>query len=318
MIRFLKDLVWTAYKGFGDHSDTLLAAAIGYYVVFSIMPLLIFVVMALTAVLGDSMTDDIVDHIMDVFPFSEDEGRQQVEDAVSALTGSSGTVFGIVALAFLAWAGTGMFAAIRRSLSIVFGDEDLPRDIRPWAQQKLIDLALVGAVGLFFLASIVSSAFLRTAQARSEDLADAGEAARNLGLIWTLFEYLVPAVLAFVAFAALYTLVPPRRRRVADVWVGALAATFAFEVVKYAFSFYVTNFRSFDLIFASLGAVAVALFWVYVNAVILLYGAEIVAAYPRVKAAPPPRQGAFQGMKVPLRVKAWREFRKLFVRDGPP
>jgi membrane protein len=295
---------------FFDDDCTQMAAAISYYVLFSLFPLLIFLVGVLGLFLQDSaLQEDIIDGVLNVAPLSEGEGRDQVSEAVRGVAGVGSGALGVFGLIGMAWSGSNMFGIIRRSLNTAY---DLDQR-RPFVQQKLIDLGMVAALGVFFLASVSATTFLRAARRFSSDLAVFGDAAEAAGPAWVAAVYLVPLVLSFVAFAVLYWFVPATEVRLRDVWPGALVAALLFEVAKLGFAIYLENFSSYDVVYGSLGAVATFLFWVYLSANIMLFGAEVAAEYPRVM------RGDYDELAVkprePLRDRLWRRVRSLFVAD---
>jgi hypothetical protein len=98
-----------------------------------------------------------------------------------------------------------------------------------------------------------------------------------------------------------------------DVWPGALIGALAFQAVTLGFSFYLENFTNYDILMGSLGAAAGLLFWIFVNANIMLFGAEVAAEYPRVPARGY-KQPVMEGINPPLKERAWEAFRGLFVR----
>ncbi len=309
--RFLKDWLWTAVKKFGEHNGGQLAASISYYVLFSIFPLLIFFVSVVGVFLSESAQRDVVDEVMSVIPLSEEDGRNEVEGAVDAVSGSSGQALGFLGLLGMGWAASGMFTAIRRSLNVIYHEQEFTR---PFVQSKLVDLSLVLGVGLFFASSIFVTGALRVIRARSEDLAAVGDLSEELGLLWTLGILSIPFLFSFGAFTFLYAAVPAKNGTLRSAIPGAIIAALAFELVKNLFGFYVANFRDFDVVFGSLGAVAAFLFWVFISAQIMLFGAEISRAYQTVEHSAI-KQGEFKGMGVPFYLKVWRLVRGLFLRD---
>ncbi len=310
--RFLKDWLWTAVQKFGEHNCGQLAASISYYVLFSIFPLLIFFVAVVGIFLNDSAQRDVVDEVMSIFPLSEDGGRNEVEDAIDAVSGSSGQALGFLGLLGMGWAASGMFSAIRRSLNIIYHEQEFSR---PFVQAKLVDLALVLGVGLFFGSSIFVTGALRVIRARSEDLAAVGDLSEELGWVWTLGILAIPFLFSFAAFTFLYAVVPAKHGTLKSAIPGAIIAAAAFELVKNLFGFYVENFRDFDVVFGSLGAVAAFLFWVFISAQIMLFGAEVSRAFQTVEHSAI-KQGEFDNMKLSVREKVRRAARGLFVRDS--
>lgn len=310
MIRFLRTLGERSVNEFVRDDCGLLSASIAFYVLFSLFPLLIFAVGVTGVFLDDEGTQqDIVDEVLNQIPFDEQAGRSSVEDAVKGVSGPGGGVIGLLGLLGVAWSGSNLFGALRKSLNRIFDDTEFKR---PLAQQKLFDLLLVLALTLFFLVSVGATAFLRIVRNNSAELGSLGEFADANSLLWDAASYAVPLVLSFMAFTALFCLVPSRLRSPAEVWPGALVAALLFEVAKLTFSFYLENFTSYDVVFGSLGAAAAFLFWIYVSANLMLFGAEVAAQHRQVPATGY-TQPALNGMSLPLHERVWGAVRSLFV-----
>lgn len=279
LLRFLFTLARRSVEEFLEDNCTQMAAAISYYVLFSIFPLLIFIVGILGLILQDSqLQQDVIDAVLDFVPLSETEGRDDVTKAVEGVAGVGSGALGFIGLLGMAWSGSAMFAVIRRSINTAY-DLDYSR---PLVQQKLVDLAMVLGLGVFFLSSIGATAFLVIVRERSEDIPYLGDFAEDVGFAWSAASYFVPLTLSFVAFGALYWFVPAAKVRLRDVWVGALVAALGFEAMKIGFTIYLNNFSSYDVVYGSLGAVVAFLFWVYLSANTLLFGAEVASEFPRV------------------------------------
>jgi membrane protein len=309
-VRFLLTLSRRSVEEFFSDNCTQMAAAISYYVLFSLFPLLIFLVGVLGLFLQNSaLQEDVIDAVLENIPLSEDQGRNDVTEAVRGVAGVGSGALGVLGLIGMAWSGSNMFGIIRRSINTAY---DLEYQ-RPLVQQKLLDLAMVAGMGAFFLVSIGATGFLRVVRQRSEDIPHLGDAAEQAGFMWDATSFLIPLGLSFLAFAFLYWVVPATKVRVRDVWLGALVAAFRFEMTKIAFSIYLENFSNYDVVFGSLGAVAAFLFWVYLSANILLLGAEVASEYPRVlrgdyaEARPAPAR--------PLRETVVTRLRGLFVHE---
>lgn len=312
MFHFLKDLAWNSGKEFFKNGCPQLAAAITYYAVFSIFPFMILCVTIAGALLDQEAQDNIVDEILKWLPFTEDEGREDLEDALDALSGSTAQAVGLVGLGLLLWSASSMFNSVRRALNIVFGD---PTYTRPFVPQKLIDLAFVLGLGLFFAASAFTSTLLTLLRNRSDDVKWPAEVSGSL--LWMGIEWIVAALLAFIAFTVLYLVAPSRPRRLVDVWPGALVAAILFQVAVSGFGWYVSSFTDYSVIYGSLSAIIAFLFWLFISAEIMLIGAEIASVYPRVRAGEF-RQEGMGGMGVPLHQQAINAAIGLFVRRPPP
>lgn len=312
MFRFVITLLQQSVGAYLRADCGPLAAAISYFALFSLFPLMIFIIAIAGLLIQDKgVQEDIVDEILNHFPLNEGEGRDAVTEAVSGIGQTGSGALGLVALAGMAWGGSALFGALRRALNVVFDDT---KSKRPFVPQKLIDLGLVLALFVFFMASIAATAFLRIVRHHSSDLGTIGEAAESAGRLWDAASYAIPLVFSLVAFTALYCVVPSRLRAPTQVWPGALIAAAAFEAVKLGFGFYLENFANYDVVFGSLGAAVALLFWLFISAHIMLFGAAVAAEYPRVPAAGF-KQPVMKGLKPPLRHRAWEAFRGLFVRS---
>ena len=295
--------------GFSDDNGPQMAAAISYYVLFSLFPLVIFTIGVFGLVFQDSdMERRLIEELTGLLPVDAG-GAQDVENAVRELTGASSGVLGVLGLVGLAWAASAMFAVIRRSLDIAF---DLSGR-RPFFRQKLVDFGMMALVGVIFLASLGATTTLRVAREAIEDTQVLGTLADGLGFGWGAAGFILLSALSFVAFALLYWLVPATHVRLRHVWPGALLAAVVFEAVKLAFGIYLEHFSRYDLVFGSLGAVIAFLFLVFLGANTFLLGAEMSATYPRVQHGEFDRPPGLP-RRTP-REAAWRAIRGLVVHD---
>lgn len=323
---------------YSDDNCSHMAAAISYYVLFSIIPLTIFTISIFGLVVrDDDVQQDISEEIVDFLEVQEgvpllelnDEaitnryGRDAVtsiqagvdelseaakqnaaerlrdgqriiidgysltsdEVAVRSQNLITDTLEGvadvsapltIVGLVGMAWAGSALFGAIRKSLNIAW-DTDVHR---PIVQQKLVDLSLVLAVGILLGASLGGTAALRTLQKLSDE--SLGPLSSGSGFFWSVLPLFVPAILTFMVFVFLYHYVPNTPTPFRDIWPGAVVATVLFQLQTNLFALYIVNFNSYSGAYGALGGLLLFLLWTYLAANILLVGAEVAAEYPRV------------------------------------
>jgi membrane protein len=285
-----------------DHASQL-AAAISYHVLFSLVPFFIFVASIAGLVLqDDQVRQDLIDELLERFPLSEEAGVDL--DRILGDVPTPASALAIVGFLGFLWSASGMMASIRIGLTAAFDDGTRLR--RPFARSKLVDLLLVLAFGgLFLLAfglSLVVHAVERWSETVADVLADFGLGSGGVAGI------IVPLLVAFAAVALLYHIVPPSRPPLRDVWIGALAAAIAFELVTVGFSYYLTAIASYDALYGSLGSLFAFLFVVYLQASVLLFCAEFAFAWPRSNVEPEPSE------PVPLVRRVTGLVRGLFVR----
>jgi len=103
---------------------------------------------------------------------------------------------------------------------------------------------------------------------------------RDIPLIGIITLKMVPIVLTIVSFALLYKIVPSRSVSPRHALIGGLLAGLAFELMKKAFTLYVTHFPTYTLVYGAFASVPIFLIWVYLSWLVVLSGAVITAALP--------------------------------------
>jgi len=260
------------FAGFGRDDCPQLAAAISYYLLFSIVPLTILAVSVFGFFLSSTeVRNDVINRVLDVIPLDQTAGRSAVDKALNNVNSVSGPIAALSLIATL-WTASSVFASIRKALNRVWAIDEH----RPYAQQKLVDIAQVGLLGAILLSSLVLTGVLRAIRQLTPD--SAGPLASRSPL-WEIPPLLLPAVLTFVTFALLYRVVPAARPRWRDALPGAFVATLLFEALKNGFAFYVANFNNLDVVYGSLAGVLLFLFFTYLSSAILLIGAELARTF---------------------------------------
>jgi membrane protein len=282
-----------------------LAAAVSYHVLFSLFPVVIFLVALLGLVLQDEgLRKSLTDAILDALPL-EASSRRTVEKAVDGLASPFSAV-GLVGLFALLWSASGMMAAVRAGLNAAW---NVPQR-HPYVRGKLIDVLLVLSLGLLLLVSagltILGRVVDRTAERTDEPVVSG---AVDIVLTWGT-GVVAPVLVSFAVFTALYHLVPATRPPLRSVLPGAAVAAVAFQLAQVAFGVYVAYFGNYNLVYGSLGAVVGFLVLVYASAATLLFGAEVASAWPRAGPAPPGEE------PVPLREQLRRAVRGLWKHDA--
>ncbi len=274
-------------KDFFEDNCPQMAAAISYYVLFSIFPLLIFLISVLGNFLrNDNFRNKLIDLIVQFIPIAGSQDDNLIISVLHQISSKSNGAIGIFGLLVMAWSASGMFGVVRSSVNIAY---DLKKS-RPFFMQKMIDLAMVLVVGIFFLFSIAATTLVRILQ----DLSSKWIIALSLpnldtfigehGLAWQMLSYLIPFVLSCIGFYIIYWIIPAVRFPFRLLWPAVLFASVLFEIGKVVFVFYIQHFAKYELVFGSLGTVLAFLFWVYISAMILLFGAEIASGYSRALA----------------------------------
>ena len=262
---------------FMDDHVPQLAASMSYYIFFSLFPLAILIVSIMGVLLtDDGLREQIVDSLFDLLPAGA--GREDLEALLEPIARGRSAI-GVISVLGLIWAASGMMSALRFSLDSVWDLEFR----RPFVRGKLVDLALVLGVGGLLALSIGATAVLQVGRDLSVSLSDSlGPFGSEASGLFNVIALLTPALLTWLTFTIIYTVVPSVTVRVRDAVAGALVGMLLFELLKFGFSVYLRNFSDYDAVYGSLGAAIALLFFVYLGACVLLFGAEIASEWPRV------------------------------------
>lgn len=243
------------------------AASISFYAIFSIFPLLIFVVVALSYYLEQEMVQELlIDYIVQVLPVTPEVIIGQIETMLKARTAVS-----LVALIGFLWAGSGVFNTLALNMDYAW---QTVKD-RNIVQRRLVAIGMVGGlVGLTFISMVATTAL---------DVVSSMDLGRLTALlampvVRVLSGYL-PFFFRLLVIWMLYRWVPATYVRNSAAFWGALFASLAWEATTNLFSWYLSSgFSAYELIYGSLGAIIALLIWVYVSAQILLIGAYFTEA----------------------------------------
>jgi membrane protein len=263
-----------AVPAFFRHRGTQLAAAISYRVLFSLVPFLALSLSLLDLVLTAEAEKDIDEWIAGLAP-----GDANLEASILRTLSNTGTVAsitGLIALVGLLWTASGMAASVRLALAVVW-EEGQPR---PFLRAKLIDLVLVFCgVGLLLVA-FVANVTLQLLTSYGTEIAD------RLGLkrfdaqaLGTLGQTLTTLALTVLALLALYRLAPSAPS-IRNLLPGAIVGGLGVHVAVLGFSIYIGAMAGFQEIYGALAGLFGFLFLVYLVASAIVFGAEVVRAWP--------------------------------------
>lgn len=265
-----------AGSGWLDDNAMRLSAALSYYTVFSLAPLLVLVV-SLVGFLWGSESAEVQARILG-------EIRQQMgpqgADAIAAMLenadrpGSGGTFATIVGVATLLIGATALFGQIQDAINTVWGVKPDPKQgaIGPLLRQRLLSFGMILTVCFVLLVSLVLSAVI------GYMTAGLGTAGLVGDLLLQTINIVVGLAVVTVLFALIYRYLPDARVDWRDVWVGAFVTALLFTVGRVLIGLYLGR-SSTASTYGAAGSLAVLLVWVYYTAMILLFGAEVTQVY---------------------------------------
>ncbi len=245
-----------------------LGAALAYYSVFSLAPLLIIVISLAGIVLGkDAAQGQIRDQIRNTVG---DQAAEAIEKTIQQTSQSDGmTLAAVVGIVILIFGASAVFAQLQDALNSIWKVKPKPGlCIAGVIKDRLLSIAVVFSTGFLMVVSLCISA---TLSALGKVLADAG--LHGSPALWQLIEGVMSFAFVTVLFAMIYKILPDVEIAWRYVWRGAALSSFLFSIGKYFIGLYLgrTNATS---AFGASGSLVVILIWVYYSSQILLFGAE--------------------------------------------
>lgn len=246
------------------------AAALAYFTVFSLAPLLVIVLAALGLIYDQGEARRyILEELRKLLgPEGADLISTMLEAANKRGTGIVATVVGLVTL----FAGaTGVFLHLQQTLNVIWDVK--PRALGFWQQLRLrlLSFGMILAVGFLILVSLVANALLSA-------LSNSVMGALGAGWFWRGLEFVVSLGVITLLFALIYKFLPDTAIAWRDVWAGAFVTALLFNLGRFAIGFYLGGSATAS-VYGAAGSLVILLLWIYYSAQIVLLGAEFTQVY---------------------------------------
>jgi membrane protein len=264
-------------KEIGEDNCTSMSAAIAYYTLFSLPPLLVILVGVAGAVFGpDAVQEQITSQVGGLVG---EQGGEEIETMIrnaGDLGGGSllGKVLGLLALVFGA---TGAFAQLQQSLNRAWEVRPDPSEsgVKNFIGKRVLSFGMVLTIAFLLVVSLAVSALLSGLFTQVES------AIGPVGAVFAWIGQLLVSLGIFtLLFAAIFKLLPDADVTWRDVWVGAFATAVLFVVGKFLIGFYLGRSNPGDA-YGAAGSVVVILVWLYYTSLILLAGAEFTQVWAK-------------------------------------
>jgi membrane protein len=251
--------------------DLTHAASIAYYALLSFLPFLLLAFSMLGSfAAGRQVRDHVLEVVLGYFPAQPDFIASQVD-----LFSQTGSRLGVGSILALVWASMGVFGAISSAVNHAWSVER-PRSF--WGHRLFSFLMMAAAVVLLF-----GALFLLSVSKMAGDAWSAmSEPFPWLAIVQGWSGPAVAFVLFVVVVGLVFYFVPNTKVRLRDVWPGAVVTAVAWRVAFEGFSWYLRSWAK-SSIHGSIATVIWFLLWIYISAVVLLYGVEFTAAFARIR-----------------------------------
>jgi membrane protein len=274
-LRLVGVSAWRGVVELYDSDGLTHAASIAFYALLSLFPFVLLMLSVIGSVTADaSDRDAVVGFVFRYFPRQFDFITGQL-DAFRASTVRIG-VGGVVALV---WASLGFFNAVTAAVNHAWGVEKR----RSFLKHRLVGFLMLLSAGGVLMVAIALVSAVKVVQTNwfgrlemSSPWIDwfSGVTANQLATL-----------LLIACVALIFYYIPNTRVRFRDVWPGAIIVGLLWRAALAGFTWYARDLARWNVIHGSITTVVIFLIWIYVSAVILLYGVELTAAFARLQTA---------------------------------
>ena len=254
-----------------------LAAALAYYTVFSLAPLLIIAVATAGTIFGqEAAKGEIVEQIEGLV--GSDSARV-IETAISnANQPDVSNIASIISIIVLLFGASGVFTQLQDSLNTVWNVQPKPgrsmKGIIGLVLKRILSFSLVLGIGFLLVVSLILSATLLALSNYQSSLLP------DLNFLWQIFNFVLSFGIVTLLFALMYKFLPDVKIAWSNVWIGAIITSLLFAIGKFLLGFYLGR-GSFGSTYGAAASLVVLLAWVYYSAQILFLGAELTLVNAR-------------------------------------
>jgi membrane protein len=256
-----------------DDNPFQMGAALAYYTLFSIAPLLLIAIAVAGSVFGrEASQDQIIGAIQDLVGFQSARAIQAIIESAGRRP-DSGFFASATGIILLLLGAAGVVGQLQDSLNTIWRVKSKTgRGLKGFVQDRLISYSMVLGVGFLLVVSLVVSALLTAASRIVVGFLTINAAtAQSLDLI-------VSFVLIALLFAVIYKYVPDVRIAWNDVWLGAATTSLLFAAGKFLIGFYLGH-STVTSIYGAAGSLVTLLLWVYYSSLMFFFGAELTQVY---------------------------------------
>lgn len=280
----LAKLLKQTISDWSDDKAPTHAAALAYYALFSIAPLLIIAVAVAGFVFGgDAVRGDVYRELQGLLGAS---GAKVIQDMmVSASKPEQGVLATVLGITVLFFGASGVFSQLQETMNVIWKVKAKPSSgIVDYLRRRFLSFAMVLGIGFLLLVSLLVNAVIAAVGSYLQGRIPGTEA------LWHLLNMAVSFAVVTVLFAAIYKILPETSVEWMDVWLGAAVTSLLFSLGRLAIALYLGK-TSVSSSYGAAGSVAIVLIWVYYSAQILFIGAEFTQVFAKYRREQTRRRG---------------------------
>lgn len=272
-IRKVYNLFVSAGNGFIDDNAFKLAAALSYYTVFALGPLLIIIISLAGLFFGQEAAEGSI--YFQLNGLLGAEAARQVQDIINNIQESeSSTTGAIIGGIILLIGATGVFTEMQDSINYIWSVKAKPK--KSWLKflmNRLLSFSIVIGMGFLLLVSLVVNAVLNAISARLTRIFPNSDID-----LFTSLNMIILVVTITGLFAVIFKLLPDATISWKDALIGAVLTAALFLLGKTGISYYLGQ-ANLGVTYGTAASIVIILIWVYYSALILYFGAEFTKMY---------------------------------------
>ncbi|NIM65445.1 MAG: YihY family inner membrane protein [Candidatus Latescibacteria bacterium] len=267
----------SAFQEFSRLRALEAGAGIAFYALFSLFPLIIFLISILGFFVEEEQVQlEVLGLLEELFPVTKESVTNLVEHNLGLIFQRRGSISILAAIGLL-WAGSYVFTVLARNINLAWRTKAARLAI---LRDRLVALVIIVVLAAVIFLSFISAPVLNLLS-RFNVPFGGGKPIFETPL-WALFTRMLPYILSFILFVAVYRWVPNVKVRWLEAVGGALVATVAWRLAVAGFALTIRKgILNYQVIYGSLATVLITMFWIYVSSLILLFGAHLSAAIAR-------------------------------------
>lgn len=271
------NLLKDSFTSFSNDNVMKMSAALSYYTIFSLPPMLLVTISLLSIFFGREAIQG------EVFGFIKDyvgpAAAAQIQSVLQETTLKSDTTLTtIIGAGTLLMAATGIFGEMQNSINTIWGLKTLPKKgLLNMLLSRIISFSMILVLGFVLMVSLLLSTFIEIFLERLKKLFDS-----DLVNLFFYLDYVVIFLTFSMLLAFIFKVLPDAKVGWKYVFRGAMLTSLLFMVGKYLISFYLNNSMLISA-YGGAGSLIVLLVWVYYSSIIVYFGAEFTHAYMRIE-----------------------------------
>lgn len=276
VVKQLVPILKESAQEFGKDKATRLAAALAYYTLFSLTPLLVICISIAGLVWGQEAAQGRV--VGELGHILGSKGAEAIQSMIAnSNKGKTGVIATIIGFVTLFLGASGVFGQLKDALNTIWGvPEKKKSGFFGLIKERFLSMSAVLGVGFLLLVSLVISSVIG---AMGRAMGQSG----GMQAVWQVVTLGVDLVVITVAFAFLFRFLPDTRIAWRDVWFGAGFTSLLFTLGKFGIAMYLGKSSLGDN-FGPAASLAIILVWLYYSGMIFFFGAEFTEVYSRARA----------------------------------